>query len=379
MSLGIGFWRRCFASPRLQVEPIPFADVNCVGLGSSFFLSSEVDSWHQRCISWSTGGLTRTLLSTHSSKESVDSNLSLSVTLDAGPSQRSAYSSSCTFISPTSWPSPSADCSGNDGYRRFADDFVCRGIDGCRRCAVGSDEWVAHASDSDGGFFEFWSALEITLASASQRGADGNGPLPLVLEPQDLAEALSVRSCSHFPRETLGILPIRGYLEGIKKLMKGDMYIGRGSSLRGLSRSICCNTFKVSKLGSFVMFCKTIQGCARLSGHWLEPGLYATVSCGRIVTVTSLSRNTPQCIRMHSMARLREEPDSGSGSSADEGWSGSGNPMMIGSGFTTRDICDGQSLASPGRWPPHARKYPSSSMALQHRIAIDRSPGLSFS
>ena len=35
--------------------------------------------------------------------------------------------------------------------------------------------------------------------------------------------------------------------------------------------------------------------------------------------------------------------------------------MMIGSGFTTRDICDGQSLASPVRWPPHARKYPSSS------------------
>ena len=44
---------------------------------------------------------------------------------------------------------------GNDGYRRFADVrlqrlltgtdvsqmFVCRGIDGYRRCAVGSDEW----------------------------------------------------------------------------------------------------------------------------------------------------------------------------------------------------------------------------------------------
>ena len=32
---------------------------------------------------------------------------------------------------------------------------------------------------------------------------------------------------------------------------------------------------------------------------------------------------------------------------------------MIGAGHTTREYCDGQSLASPGRWTPSQRKYPS--------------------
>ena len=32
--------------------------------------------------------------------------------------------------------------------------------------------------------------------------------------------------------------------------------------------------------------------------------------------------------------------------------------MMIGSGYVTRELCDGQSLASPGRWPIHDRAYP---------------------
>ena len=60
MSLGIGFWRRCFASLWVQVEPIPVTDGKYVGLGSSFFLPSEADPWHQLYSSWSTGGLTRT-------------------------------------------------------------------------------------------------------------------------------------------------------------------------------------------------------------------------------------------------------------------------------------------------------------------------------
>ena len=34
--------------------------------------------------------------------------------------------------------------------------------------------------------------------------------------------------------------------------------------------------------------------------------------------------------------------------------------MMRGVGYTTWEFCDGQSLASPGRWESHARKYPNS-------------------
>ena len=33
--------------------------------------------------------------------------------------------------------------------------------------------------------------------------------------------------------------------------------------------------------------------------------------------------------------------------------------MLVGVGYTTREYCDGQSLASPGRWAPEARKYPT--------------------
>ena len=35
-------------------------------------------------------------------------------------------------------------------------------------------------------------------------------------------------------------------------------------------------------------------------------------------------------------------------------------PMMVGVGYTQRELCDGQSLASPWRWPPGSRVYPTS-------------------
>ena len=70
---------------------------------------------------------------------------------------------------------------------------------------------------------------------------------------------------------------------------------------------------------------------------------------------------------MNYLAELREEPDSSEGSSADEeaaaagaGWTGTGKPVQIGVHYTVRDFSDGQSLASPGRWPPATRQYPCS-------------------
>ena len=33
--------------------------------------------------------------------------------------------------------------------------------------------------------------------------------------------------------------------------------------------------------------------------------------------------------------------------------------MLVGVGYTTREYCDGQSLASPGRWALESRKYPT--------------------
>ena len=46
--------------------------------------------------------------------------------------------------------------------------------------------------------------------------------------------------------------------------------------------------------------------------------------------------------------------------SQEAGHRGVGDPMMVGVGCTQREMCGGQSLASPGRWPPGSRVYPSS-------------------
>ena len=66
------------------------------------------------------------------------------------------------------------------------------------------------------------------------------------------------------------------------------------------------------------------------------------------------------------ISRLREEQDSDEDTTADEeaapagsGWRGSGEPMQVGTGYTSREYCDGQSLVSPGRWPTDSRKYPT--------------------
>ena len=71
---------------------------------------------------------------------------------------------------------------------------------------------------------------------------------------------------------------------------------------------------------------------------------------------------------LDNVAKLREEPDSDDGSSPDEGvpdkharYRGVGKPMQVGVGYVQRDLCDGQSLASPGRWAPASRVYPSTS------------------
>ena len=49
--------------------------------------------------------------------------------------------------------------------------------------------------------------------------------------------------------------------------------------------------------------------------------------------------------------QMKEAPPKGSG------FCGNGSPMQVGLGYTSRDFCDGQSLASPGRWLPDDRKF----------------------
>ena len=37
-----------------------------------------------------------------------------------------------------------------------------------------------------------------------------------------------------------------------------------------------------------------------------------------------------------------------------------GPPLQVGVGYTSRNYCDGQGLALPGRWPIENRRYPRS-------------------
>ena len=84
---------------------------------------------------------------------------------------------------------------------------------------------------------------------------------------------------------------------------------------------------------------------------------------------TSDLQSKPPCSAvLNCMSRLREEAEMSEGSSADEGvpvkhsgWRGRGSPMEVGIGYTSREVCDGQGLCSPGRWAPADRRYPTGS------------------
>ena len=47
---------------------------------------------------------------------------------------------------------------------------------------------------------------------------------------------------------------------------------------------------------------------------------------------------------------------------APQGWQGTGKPLVIGSGYVERRLCDGQGLCSPGVWAPEDRQYASSQL-----------------
>ena len=187
------------------------------------------------------------------------------------------------------------------------------------------------------------------------------------------------------------VLPVRGHLDSIKRLLKGDLYIGRGSRQRSLGKSRYCNTYKVSQYGrstAISKFRETLladKGLHRslwtISGTRLVCHCRVTEDCHGDVLVEEFRKMYPDAYDrtqrysvppepeiLSFLARLREEPESDEGSSPDEGVPskmsghlGKGHPMKIGVGYVQRDFCDGQSLASPGRWPPGARVYPSTS------------------
>ena len=276
------------------------------------------------------------------------------------------------------------DCWGS-GY--FYDDSVC----------VHSEErwdWDEHAGcffvDSDCvrsewrlgwdvGKYLIVDALQGPLTASQSRGSDGHGASSAVHSSRG-AEAEGVRSVAGttFP-DTPMILLVRGFLDDVRRLMVGDVYIGRGSRQRGLSCSTFGNLFRVAAHGreeAIRLFGEKLSrdrsmldSLWTLSGARLVCHCRITQSCHAGTVIEAFRRQYPYVFDRSShssippnsqvlnfLAKLREEPPEDEGSSADEGappagsgWRGVCSPMMIGVGYTSREFCDGQTLASPGR------------------------------
>ena len=168
-------------------------------------------------------------------------------------------------------------------------------------------------------------------------------------------------------RDTPMALPIRGYLDGMKAMMNGDVHIGRRCRQRRLQRSPHCNNCKVANYGrraavelfekhllsspQLLEDLRTLLGC-RLACHCRPEqdchggviihqfGTRYPSAYDRIDPLTA----APNTNELQYMAKLREAPDSDDGSTADEsapprgsGWVGQGLPTMLGSGYSIRE------------------------------------------
>ena len=184
--------------------------------------------------------------------------------------------------------------------------------------------------------------------------------------------------------DTPHVLPVRGCLEEVKRLMRGDFHIGRGSRQRSLKRSTFANDFKVSEFGREIAISKfrekmaadgSLQSTFRtLSGARLICNCSARQDCHadavndsyRIRFQGAFDRSadsgiTPRhkfSITRHSHGKnlkvnqarrqMREFRDPGQDGSAKENrcwWARVDQFVMA--------------CPSPGRWVPHARKYPT--------------------
>ena len=87
--------------------------------------------------------------------------------------------------------------------------------------------------------------------------------------------------------ESLGhtplVVPVRGHLDSIKRLLRGDVYIGRGSRQRSLPKSRYCNTFKVSQVGRSVAISSFREALRAdpvlLNSHWTLSGTRLVFHC----------------------------------------------------------------------------------------------------
>ena len=142
--------------------------------------------------------------------------------------------------------------------------------------------------------------------------------------------------------ETPVVLPIRGHLDSIARMMIGDCFFDRGSRQRSLSQSLFCNDFKVAVFGreeAIRRFSLKLLSDNHLRDRlWTLSGLRSVCHCkltsichGDVILrefksmfPDAFDRDDPElslllfhCVEI--FVRLRDEPPCMQGSSADEG------------------------------------------------------------
>ena len=162
------------------------------------------------------------------------------------------------------------------------------------------------------------------------------------------------------------VLPIRGHLGSIKQLMHGDLYIGRDSRNQNTKFEHHLRTDQDLNEALWQLSGARLV-CHCRPGESCHADVSRTVFSERIPDAydrVSGSAKPPTAQVLNYMAKLREVPEQSDGSSADEGapergagWVGHGPPIEV-CVDVSRELCDGQSLASPGRWSPEQRSYP---------------------
>ena len=184
------------------------------------------------------------------------------------------------------------------------------------------------------------------------------------------------------------VIPSRAWVDEVKTLKQGDVYVGRGSKQRGLLPSFWANRCKVSKFGrdrSVELHRAEIQedpqhglNVPELSGVAAVPlqneREVPLVESPRLFRDwhphafdPSSSERPPLSSELNILAKGREDREDseesgleGAEADAPQGWPGKSKHLVIGSGYVERRLFDGQGLCSPGAWAREDRQYPSS-------------------
>ena len=164
------------------------------------------------------------------------------------------------------------------------------------------------------------------------------------------------------------VLPIRGHLDAVRRLLKRDFHVGRGCRQRGLRRSLYANDYKVSEFGRHTAIERFAEKLSRdselqenlhtLSGKRLLCHCRPTEACHADSIISAFRDKFPEAFDRDDeeapaptarilayLALLRTEQEEEEVSSPDEGaapkhtgWRGTGRPLIIGTRYTERDV-----------------------------------------